>query len=186
MTTKNRKGQLLISHPNLPSDNFFYRSVVYIYEDGKDGTLGVVINKHTDHKVKDLCKTKGIMFPDSTRMIFQGGPVNPGSIVILHTDEWSSGNTMYAGGRFNLSSDEHMFTKIAMGDQPAYYRVMAGISAWGPGQLDMELNARFPYTSANSWLTATANDSIIYEYDGDEQWNEAVKLSSQQMIHTYF
>lgn len=183
---QNRKGKLLIAHPNLAQDQFFYRSVIYVYEDGSKGTLGVVVNKHTDHKVKDLCKSKGIHFPSGNPMIYQGGPVNPGSIVILHSDEWASGNTMYAGGRFNLSSDELMFEKIAMGDQPAYYRVMAGISVWSPGQLDMELKASFPYSPANSWLTATANDSIIFDYDGEEQWHKAIKLSSQEMIHTYF
>jgi putative AlgH/UPF0301 family transcriptional regulator len=35
-------------------------------------------------------------------------------------------------------------------------------------------------------LTANANESIIWDYDGDEQWNRAIELSSQQMIHTYF
>jgi len=180
-------GKLLIAHPNLPNGNPFKHSVIYIYEDTEhNGTVGVVLNYHSNFTVSDLCKQKGIIFPDGSQNLHKGGPVNEQAILMLHTDEWQSHNTSKAGPGLHISSDNIMFNKIALGDQPAYYRIFAGMSAWQPGQLDMELRGQFPYKPENSWLLADANDSIIFEYDGDKQWQMAVELSSQQMIDQYF
>jgi len=81
-----------------------------------------------------------------------------------------------------MSSDYAMFEKIANFDEPAYWRVFAGIASWAPGQLDMELGAEFPYSEKNSWLTADATDDILFAYEGYEQWEQAIELASKQMF----
>ena len=44
-----RVGKLLIAHPNLPSDNWFNRTVIYVYnESPQQGTLGVTLNVPTN------------------------------------------------------------------------------------------------------------------------------------------
>ena len=181
-----RVGKLLIAHPNLPKGNPFKQSVIYVYEDNANGTVGVVLNFHSNSTVSELCNQKGIIFPDQSHNLHKGGPVNEQAILMLHTNEWQSHNTSAAGPGLNITSDNIMFNKIALGDQPAYYRIFAGMAAWQPGQLDMELKGQFPYKPENSWLLADANDSIIFEYDGDKQWQKAVELSSSQMIEQYF
>lgn len=181
-----RVGKLLIAHPKIPVGNPFRKSVIYIYEDNANGTQGVVLNYHSSFTVKDLCNQKGIIYPDGTHNLHKGGPVNEQAILMLHTDEWQSSNTMEAGKGYRISSDNHMFQKVALGDAPVYYRIFAGMSSWAVGQLDMEMKGQFPYRPENSWLTATANDSIIFDYDGDAQWEKAVELSSRQMIEQYF
>jgi len=182
-----RIGTLLISHPNLTSADWFYRSVIYIYADSeKDGTLGICFNKDSDFTLQQLCTDKGIIYPESYTRINQGGPVSQSSVIMFHTHEWFSSNTIEAGPGYCLSSDLMMFEKLALGDQPAYWKIFSGLCAWGPGQLDKELQGQFPYKPTNSWLTATASDSILFEYEGEEQWEKAVELSSQQMIDSYF
>ena len=179
-------GKLLIAHPCLPKGNPFRKSVIYIYEDNKNGTLGVVLNYNSSYSVRELCNQKGILFGDGTKQLHKGGPVNEQAILMLHSDEWQSQNTTEAGKNYRISSDNLMFQKISLGDCPAYYRIFAGMAGWAVGQLDMELKGQFPYKPENSWLTADANDSILFDYDGDEQWHKAVSLSSKQMINQYF
>lgn len=182
-----RVGKLLIAHPNLPSDDWFHKTVIYIYtEREQDGTLGICLNRTSDFTVQDLCNDKGIIYPESYSRVNLGGPVSPSSIIMFHSDDWISSNTIAAGPGYLMSSDLQMFERLSLGDQPAYWKMFSGLCAWKPNQLDLELSGKFPYTSKNSWLTATANDNILFSYDGEEQWEKAVELSSQQMIDSYF
>ena len=178
-----RVGQLLIAHPNLSPSDFFYKTVVYVYVDnGLDGTRGIILNMPSVLTIQELCEKRDIWFPYSDARVFQGGPVAGDAVVMLHTDEWQSRNTTTAGPGYLLSSDYDMFEKLADGNEPAYWRVFAGIASWAPGQLDMELAGDFPYKSSNSWLIAKANDDIMFAYEGYDQWDKAVELSSQQLF----
>jgi putative AlgH/UPF0301 family transcriptional regulator len=184
---QSRVGKLLIAHPNLPKDNWFCRTVVYIYnESPQQGTLGVTLNVPTTTPFKRLCYDKGVIYPSENPSVFKGGPVSEQSIVILHTDEWHSKNTIQAGPAYRLSSDEVMFERLSLGDTPVYWRPFLGLTAWAPGQLDAELTGTFPYTAANSWLICDATDDILFNYTGEEQWKAAVELCSHQMINQFF
>jgi putative AlgH/UPF0301 family transcriptional regulator len=79
-----------------------------------------------------------------------------------------------------------MIEKISYSQPPAYWRIMGGVCSWAPGQLDMELQGQPPYRPENSWLTATTQLGLLFEVDGERQWEKALELSSQQMINSYF
>lgn len=78
-----------------------------------------------------------------------------------------------------------MFEKIGAGDYPVYYRIMAGITAWQPGQLHAEVNGHGPYTQKLAWLLADPNDDIIFGSQGQEQYVSALELCGQQMYNQY-
>jgi len=160
--------------------------VIYVYLDNAvEGTKGIVLNMPSILSIQELCEQRDIDYPESQHRVYQGGPVAGDAVIMLHTDEWSSRNTTTAGPGYRMSSDYVMFEKIAAFDQPAYWRVFAGIASWAPGQLDMEMNADFPYTQKNSWLTAQANDDIMFGTDGYDQWDQALELCSQQMFDSF-
>tara|TARA_B110000503_G_scaffold72110_1_gene111606 strand:+ start:1913 stop:2470 length:558 start_codon:yes stop_codon:yes gene_type:complete len=182
-----RVGKLLVAHPNLPKDNWFYKTVIYIYSDNKEfGTLGIALNVKTNLSTKKLCYDRGILYPYGDHLVSKGGPINPKSCILLHTPEWQSQNTISVGPRYSLSSDDQMFERISIFDQPAYWRLFMGICGWGPGQLDMEIAGAFPYDKSNSWLLVNPSDDIVFNYDGDDQWVKAVDLCSQQTIDYFF
>ena len=177
---QSRCGQLLISHPNFPKQSPFSKSLIYIYQDDSvNGTVGVVLNKASRTSVSMLCEQNQIMFGDTQPMMYMGGPVNTSSLLILHTDDWASSNTANAGGRLRISSDNHMFLKLGQGNVPIYWRAFFGFASWTPGQLQTELDN-------SMWLTADADENIIYDYSGDKQWNKALELCSQQTIDYFF
>lgn len=184
MTSK--VGTLLIAHPNLPAQTPFYKSVIYIFHDSAEGTQGLILNKPTAYKVNDFMAERGFEMQSTTEHLRFGGPVSIKTLFMLHSDDFSSQSSQLAGNGLMISYDDFMLHKLSFGMQPNLWRMVVGISAWQPGQLDMELDGKQPYRPENSWLTAEANDHIMFGYDGEEQWQKAMELSSQQMINQFF
>ena len=168
------------------SDSTFDRSVVYLYEESPQHVAGLVINKPTRTKLQKIFQVKGFKTINISDLVYSGGPVNQGALVLLHTDEWQSKNTAEAGRGYRISSDDLMLEKLSQGNAPIHWRMMSGFSAWAPNQLNMEINGVFPYKLENRWLTCKANDSIIFEYDGEEQWQKCLSLATKQMVDNYF
>ncbi len=180
-----RRGKILISHPRLPLENPFHKTTIYMYQDDENGSVGVCLNRQSNIPINKISHEKGIIL-DSPQHLYRGGPVNQGALVLLHTDEWNSRNTAEAGKGYRISSDDFMLEKISHGNAPIYWRLMSGFSAWAPRQLDAEMNGTFPYKMENRWLTCDPSDSIMFEYDGEEQWNRALNLATSQMVDNYF
>lgn len=175
-------GKVLIAHPNLQSP-FFKKSVIYIIEHNTaQGSQGIVLNKPSRFPVNTLFKNKGLELDDPST-IHKGGPINEKAVSLFHTGEWTSTNT-YPVGPYSVSSDDFMIEKMANGDAPVYWRMFGGIAGWGPGQLEAEVEGAQPF--GKSWLTIPANDAILFEHDGDDQWNKALEYASQLMVDHYF
>jgi|TARA_B110000977_G_scaffold115416_1_gene149152 putative transcriptional regulator len=185
---EHRVGKLLIAHPTLPEDSPFSKTVIYVYQENPlTGAVGIVLNKPGNKSIQQLCYEHNVHdYPHMQPKIHYGGPVNPGAMVMLHTDEWNSQNTAEAGRNLRISSDRLMLHKIAAGDEPIYWRICLGICTWQPGQLDMELKGQFPYSQHNRWLTAVPDDNIVFVYDQEDQWVAAVDACSQQTIEHFF
>ena len=178
-------GKVLIAHPNLPDKTPFARSVIYIYKDDSvKGTTGVITNKRSRFGVHDVASDKGFDFGDKAKFIYHGGPVNQQALVLLHTNDWSSSNTVPAGRKLCISSDDFMIQKLN-NDTPTYWRMFAGMSAWEPGQLQAELRGVYPFRPENSWLIADAPEGLLFTLDGDKQWQKAMTLSSNQLFEQY-
>lgn len=179
-------GKLLIAHPNLPKNNPFYKTVIYIFMHNSEGTQGLIINKPSDFSVSQFIHSKGWDMPLTKETMRFGGPVSPKTVIMLHTDDWYSSNTQIIKNGVGVSGDEFMLEKLASGNAPGLWRMCVGLCAWLPGQLDLELAGKYPYKPENSWLTVDANRSIIFEHDGDKQWQKAMDLSSKKMIEQWF
>lgn len=173
----NYEGKLLVAHPDL-NEGIFSRSVIFVYQDDGNGTIGIVLNKPTRFTVAGLLAERGLEYL-SNEHIYKGGPSNERAIVMLHEDQWYSSNTIQCGLGLALTSDTMMMEKMAVGNAPLEWRMFAGVSTWGSGQLVSEIKRR------NGWLVCDADSSIVFDKDGERQWNSAVKLCGAQMIDFY-
>lgn len=176
------KGKLLIATPALDRDIYFSKSVVYVYEETPQQILGLVVNKQSNVKVSDLFQSRS---PQSYSgaydyTLYKGGPVSQQSLLLLHTDGWSSTNTIDIGNNLCLSSDELMFEKIEMGNVPDDFRFISGIARWNPMQLHTEIN------QYGAWLETDALYTTVFGYDGEEQWLNAIEFSSRKTFDKYF
>jgi putative transcriptional regulator len=175
--TTPQKGKVLISEPFL-GDQYFKRSVVLLTEHGKEGTVGFVLNKPVNIKVKDVIKG----FPDIETVVSMGGPVGTDTIHYLHTlGEIIPGSVhvfedLYWGGNFETVKD--MLETGLISDQNI--RFFVGYSGWAPKQLDREI-------SENSWVIAQIPTIKVMENRSTGSWKEAlVQLGKKYKLWANF
>lgn len=172
-----KPGQILVAHPDLECD-FFHGSVVLITERTAKGYTGVALNKPSTVSMLDIADQKGWSWPYTNR-VGRGGPVSPHALIMLHTSDWYSSNTLPISDLVSLSSDNFMTEKMVMGNAPESWRLLHGLSGWFPGQLEAEIDR-------NDWLTAWPTEDILFEYSGEEQWRCSIELSAGQAVNAYF
>ena len=120
-TGVNFQGKLLVAHPNLTG--FFSRTIILIYQDDpKNGISGLVLNKPTQVTVKQIVEDRGFGY-DGTEHMYKGGPLNDQAILMIHEDQWYSGNTMQIGNGLSITSDNLMIEKMSMNNTPRQWRM---------------------------------------------------------------
>ena len=175
------KGKLLIATPMLDTDVVFHHSVVYVYEARKGGEhVGVILNKPSEFRCTSLGALKGIDFAPALeeKVIHKGGPVSDTSILLLHTSEWTSTNTITATDEVCMTSDALMLEKLAMGNEPNGWRMFAGMSVWQTGQLENEI-------ARGGWLIANPSNHTIFDYATEEQYVKAIELAASKTFDNY-
>ena len=176
------KGKLLVATPVLNHNVVFHQSVVYLYDENPQGqVMGVILNKPSKFKISSLGSLKDIPFDPALdlKYVHKGGPVSDTSVILLHTNEWVSSNTLNAENELSITSDLLMIEKLATGNEPKGWRMFAGMSVWGLDQLDNEIN------NQHAWLVCDPTSSNVFDFDEEEQWLKALVLCSQQMLSNY-
>jgi putative transcriptional regulator len=161
-----KAGQLLLSEPFMPDENF-RRTVVLVCEHNpENGTVGLIINKPINLKLNDVVED----FPPFKGKLFLGGPVGTDTLQFLHAlgDQVEGSvqlsDKLYWGGNFEqlklLIRDEKV--------KPNEIRFYLGYSGWEIGQLDNELKD-------NSWIITKATNQHIFQTRHEMLWREVMK-----------
>ena len=177
------QGDIILAAPSQGTS--FERAVVLITEHHSRGTVGLVINH--PHELTPA-QALGWEMP-MVDTLFRGGPVNTRALVMLHDTGWFSENTMTISEDLAISSDTFMLEKIAAGNTPKHYRLIAGISGWAPGQLAAEIDGTAPYAGGRpQWLVAGAAGSRdrIFSQQGVLQWHTWIELTAKRAVREFF
>jgi putative transcriptional regulator len=70
ITTKPKKGDLLIAEPSIIGDMSFNRSIVLLADHNNEGSIGFIINKPLEYTISDLVPEVEAPFK-----VYNGGPV---------------------------------------------------------------------------------------------------------------
>ena len=162
-------GQLLIAMPNM-RDPRFEKSVIYMCVHNAEGAVGLVVNRQIDSiTFPDLLKQLNIEPSDSAPNlpIHFGGPVETGRGFVLHSAEYGQTGTIMVGDRVGLTATVDILKDMAARRGPKNSLLALGYAGWGPGQLDIEIQA-------NSWLHAPADESIVFDQAHDTKWERAI------------
>lgn len=170
-------GKCLIARPSI-TDSLFKRSVVYIYEQTSQGVAGLIVNKKQSITTHDILLNRGFAPAEAAEPIYCGGPVNSTAVIMLHTSEWRTSNTLQVDSKFSVSSDDLMFFKYVHGDKPEAYRFFTGVAAWHPAQIKQEI-------SNNNWLISKLSVRQILDLDSRQQWDTAVEITAKATIDRY-
>jgi putative transcriptional regulator len=142
---------LLVARPELVDPNF--RHTVVLATQTRDGpTIGVILNRPTTNEHEG-------------RPLWFGGPVLERIVVAV-----------FDSPRPPPAAAFHVLPQIYLTMQPATieallaapasrFRLYAGFSAWGPGQLQGELGRE-------AWYVLPAEDSLLFREDTGSLWEE--------------
>lgn len=150
-------NHFLVAMPQL-SGSYFGNTVVYMWQHGEDGALGIVVNLPLELKLKEIFSQLDIEVQrqDSGEMsVLSGGPVETDKGFILHDadDHWVS--TLKITDEICITTSRDILDDISRGEGPENYLVALGCSGWSPGQLEQEI-------ADNAWITCPATKDIIF------------------------
>ena len=175
-----RPGSLLIAHP-VHANRENSKHVVYVTESTSVSTMGITLNHLSRYDLKELMARKGIEWYGD-REVYIGGEFNPHALVMLHSDEWYSSNTMQVDDSLSISSDGLMIEKMEMGNTPEWYQLFVGCRGWEPQDLAHELKSKKP-----KWLLLSRPSlELIICSKADKMWDSAIAECSQDLISNYF
>ena len=180
----NLTHHFLIAMPGL-EDAAFAHSVVYVCEHTERGALGLVINKPSDIKLKNLFDQVALPLRRddlSDSPVYQGGPVQTERGFVLHeplapaatpANESAYASTMVIPGGLEMTTSRDVLEALSTGAGPKRVLVSLGYSAWGEGQLESEL-------ADNSWLTVGADAEVIFDTPVAQRYDKALALLGLQ------
>jgi putative transcriptional regulator len=157
-------------------DPRFKNTVIIMFDNEEEGSWGLIVNKplalvplgslihksrNTTSKQKELYNVK---IP-----VYWGGPVNENKILILHSQEYNNETTKNFKN-LSISSDYKILFEIADKKGPKKSLIILGISSWGPGQLEGEMEIE-------EWVLSEINTDLIFEKDNSKKWLNAINSS---------
>ena len=164
-------GQLLIAMPNM-LDPRFAGSVVYLCEHSCKGAMGLVINRPTDLGIESLLEKINVDIEGplpSHFPVMMGGPVASERGFVLHTEPLDWNSSLKVNPQISLTTSRDILEAVARGDAPSKWLITLGYAGWGEGQLEEEL-------AQNAWLTAPANDVILFDTPLEERFASAFAM----------
>jgi putative transcriptional regulator len=96
-----------------------------------------------------------------------GGPVETGRGFVLHSSDYLREGTIRIDDAISLSATIEILQAIADGKGPEKLMLALGYTGWGAGQLETEVKA-------NGWLTAPADEEILFGGDLETKWERSL------------
>lgn len=170
------RGQFLIAAKHLRDNNFF-KAVVLMLEHSDEGAMGVVINHPMDVSVSSAL-SKHFEMSRAGQCLLAGGPVEENALLILHNSrDYDQEHDAIVPGVF-VGTSPDVFERVVESSLEANddddssdfeFRIYAGYSGWGAGQLEQEM-------SRGDWFSVPASADFVFEREPYEVWEDALKL----------
>jgi len=160
---------LLVASQNMP-DPRFRRTVLLVTRHGNTGPIGVIVNRPES-------VTLDKMFPDypvaKELSLFNGGPVYPGQVSYLVRGGDAVENALNISSNIYLAYDLPKLGELLAGKRRYKdLRVVHGMAAWAPGQLEREIKL-------GDWYTMPIDEAAIFDRPPAEMWQELHRRSNR-------
>lgn len=131
---------LLIANPERHHQGYFRKSVVLVKRHGQSGSVGVILNRPSEHALETLFPENHV-FKGSGKQLFRGGPLSPKTLLYLYRDALPRSDALAVGEdyflTFKAASIEALLNEKKTLSQ---VRVFNGHAGWGRGQLQQEIS----------------------------------------------
>ena len=161
-------GMFLVATPEL-RDPRFAETVVLVLSHGREGAIGVVVNRPTWVEPE-------VLFPDMNFFrryrgeVYFGGPVARTSALFLVRDGDRMDGEPFVDDIYISADVDEVLENLATGTDQRTLRVYAGYTGWGPGQLDREI-------SAGDWQVTPASGDLIFTPEPTGLWREIHRVA---------
>ena len=160
----------LVAMPTL-ENSWFEKTVIYMVEDNKYGSMGLVINLPNKINMSELLDHFSLPHPDNDdfleKPVLLGGPVDLERGFILHKGSGNWESSMALPDNLNMTVSEDLLEEVSTNKIPERFTVCLGFAGWEPGQLAEEIQQ-------NSWLTIPYNETLLFETPVETRWQVAL------------
>lgn len=162
-------GHLLVATPQI-QESCFARSVIFMCSHNETGAMGLIVNYGIDsvgigevfEQLDIVSHIKSSDFP----MHF-GGPVEANRGFVLHSSEYSTGESLIEASGIAVTASISMLQKIGQGAGPKHGMLVLGYAGWSSGQLETEIEG-------GSWMVVPASAKLVFSPDNDMKWHLAM------------
>jgi putative transcriptional regulator len=170
-STVSLANHFLIAMPAL-ADPHFARTVTFICDHSAEGAMGLVINRSTDLRLRDILDQLEIASGGAAHAdmpVYYGGPVQNNRGFVLHEPlgKWQA--TLPITDTLGVSTSRDILEAIARNEGPARCLVMLGYAGWSAGQLEREMGE-------NAWLNGPASHAVLFDTPVENRWHAAARL----------
>jgi putative transcriptional regulator len=167
-------GRFLVAQAGLPDLNF-HNTVILLVKYDDEGAMGVVVNRPTKVTVSKVFEDMVGSLMRADEPVFVGGPVaRSGVVALLRTPEAPGESEYVTEDVYMITAIEEMEDAVASDAKPAEFRVFAGYSGWGAGQLEREL-------LIDSWHVFEGEASLAFDPDPGTLWERLIKLTETRI-----
>jgi putative transcriptional regulator len=171
-------NQFLIAMPGMEDPNFS-QTVTLVCEHSERGALGIVINRPLSMDLGDVFAQLGLDASQSRvtgQHVLHGGPVQTDRGFVLHSPGPSWESTLPVSEKIHLTTSRDILDALAGGRGPERAVVALGYAGWEAGQLEDEM-------ARNAWLTAPADEYLLFEVPAEDRWQAAGRLLGINLLH---
>ncbi len=164
-------NHFLIAMPGM-RDPSFRRGVAFVCQHGDDGAMGLLVNRLSEYRLGDVLAQMNLaseLSHVSEAPVLIGGPVQPERGFVLHAPHGNWESSYRISERLCVTTSRDVLAAIAEGSGPRDALVALGYSGWSNGQIETELKE-------NSWLTAVADERILFATPMEQRWEAAAAL----------
>jgi putative transcriptional regulator len=175
METKVFAGKILISAPAI--GDVFNRSVILTTENNDNGTVGFILNKKLNYRLKDVVETFSLI----DAPVYLGGPVQTELVSVIHRLGDKIGGYEISE-RIYYSCDVEKLNELAENNllNQKDIRFFVGYSGWGKGQLSNEIKN-------NAWFISQGNERYVFDTNAEDLWSIVLKdMGSKYKIISTF
>ncbi len=141
-------------------DDYFYDSLIYVFEHNQQGALGIVMNKIIPISENIIFKSLKITADVERKNLLNGGPVDMNKLFVIHNQSDHKESLIVQDG-LCLTSNIDVIESIGKGTFGGSYRLALGYCGWDAGQLEHE-------ASKNSWLILDTPSDVIFNKKPEE------------------
>ena len=151
--------------------SFFSGSVVYLCGHTPDGAMGLVINKPSPIRMRQLFESEEKPIPKrfDDAWVSLGGPVQTDRGFFIHTPTGKWNSSIIVNDEIAVTSSRDIVTGLLEDEKQEIQTIAAiGYCSWTKGQLEKEIADDF-------WLVAPADRNILFHLPFFKRYDAALR-----------